>query len=160
MNWEAIGAVGEILGAIAVVATLIYLAIQLRRNTEATQAGTAQALADSINAANLLLAGDPRLAKLYRTGKFENWDFLSPEEKFQWGYFANAACRSFEAVFTNHRLNQADDQTFEMVKETLRTHFTSPAWRNWWREGHQSLPFTRNFIALIEQECFQNEGDA
>ena len=30
MNWEAIGAVGEILGAAAVVATLAYLAIQVR----------------------------------------------------------------------------------------------------------------------------------
>ena len=30
MNWDAIGAVGEILGAAAVVATLVYLAIQVR----------------------------------------------------------------------------------------------------------------------------------
>jgi len=32
MNWEAIGAVGEIIGAIAVVATLLYLAAQTRQN--------------------------------------------------------------------------------------------------------------------------------
>ncbi len=30
MNWDAIGAIGEILGAAAVVATLVYLAIQIR----------------------------------------------------------------------------------------------------------------------------------
>ena len=30
MNWEAIGAIGEIVGAIAVVATLAYLATQVR----------------------------------------------------------------------------------------------------------------------------------
>jgi hypothetical protein len=30
VNWEAIGAVGEILGAAAVVATLVYLALQVR----------------------------------------------------------------------------------------------------------------------------------
>jgi len=30
MNWEAIGAVGEIVGALAVVVTLIYLATQVR----------------------------------------------------------------------------------------------------------------------------------
>ena len=34
MDWEAIGAVGEILGAIAVVATLAYLAIQIRHAKE------------------------------------------------------------------------------------------------------------------------------
>ena len=30
MNWEAIGAVGEVLGSIAVLATLVYLAVQVR----------------------------------------------------------------------------------------------------------------------------------
>ena len=37
MNWEAIGAVGEIVGAIAVIATLAYLAIQVRQNTNSVQ---------------------------------------------------------------------------------------------------------------------------
>ncbi len=30
MNWEAIGAIGEIVGALAVLATLYYLAIQIK----------------------------------------------------------------------------------------------------------------------------------
>ncbi len=30
MNWDAVGAVGEIVGAIAVVATLLYFAVQIR----------------------------------------------------------------------------------------------------------------------------------
>ena len=33
MNWDAIGAVGEVVGAAAVVVTLAYLAVQIRRNT-------------------------------------------------------------------------------------------------------------------------------
>ena len=36
MNWEAIGAVGEVLGAIAVVITLGYLAVQVRHAKAAT----------------------------------------------------------------------------------------------------------------------------
>ncbi len=33
MSWEAIGAIAELVGALAVVLTLIYLAIQIRQNT-------------------------------------------------------------------------------------------------------------------------------
>ena len=33
MNWEALGAIGEIVGAVAVVVTLGYLAVQIRKNT-------------------------------------------------------------------------------------------------------------------------------
>jgi len=38
MNWEAIGAVGEITGAAAVVASLLYLAVQTRTNARALRA--------------------------------------------------------------------------------------------------------------------------
>ena len=34
MNWEAVGAIGEIVGAIAVVLSLVYLAAQIRQNTK------------------------------------------------------------------------------------------------------------------------------
>ena len=34
MNWEAIGAVGELVGGVAVIATLVYLAIQVRHSKE------------------------------------------------------------------------------------------------------------------------------
>jgi len=32
MNWEALGAIGEIVGAVAVVLTLGYLALQIRQS--------------------------------------------------------------------------------------------------------------------------------
>jgi len=38
MNWEAAGAIGEIVGSIAVLITLIYLAIQVRQNTRHVRA--------------------------------------------------------------------------------------------------------------------------
>ena len=37
MNWEAIGAIGEIVGAIAVLVTLIFLILQIQQNTIALQ---------------------------------------------------------------------------------------------------------------------------
>ena len=40
MNWEAIGAVAEFVGAFAVVITLIYLISQLRQNTKALRSSS------------------------------------------------------------------------------------------------------------------------
>ena len=56
MNWEAIGAVGEILGAIGVVLTLLYLSIQTRNNTNATNAASAQAVSDKWIDVNAFIA--------------------------------------------------------------------------------------------------------
>ncbi len=33
MNWQAVGAIGEILGAVGVIVTLVYLAVQVRQNS-------------------------------------------------------------------------------------------------------------------------------
>ncbi len=35
MNWDAIGAIGELIGALAVVITLVFLVLQVRHNTRA-----------------------------------------------------------------------------------------------------------------------------
>lgn len=46
MNWEAIAAIGEILGALGVLASLIYLATQIRDNTRSLQAASLQSVLD------------------------------------------------------------------------------------------------------------------
>jgi len=46
MNWEAIGAIGEVGGAVAVIATVIYLARQIRQNTSALRSTATQAAHD------------------------------------------------------------------------------------------------------------------
>ena len=45
MNWEAIGAVGEILGAVAVVATIVYLARQVRDNSRQVKLNSSHSFA-------------------------------------------------------------------------------------------------------------------
>ncbi len=38
MDWDAIGAIGEVLGAVAVFGSLAYLAIQIKRSTQSASA--------------------------------------------------------------------------------------------------------------------------
>lgn len=44
MNWDAIGAIGEIIGAAAVVVTLLVRVFQLRQNTREVRANTVRSL--------------------------------------------------------------------------------------------------------------------
>jgi hypothetical protein len=49
MNWDAISAIGEVVGAMAVILTLIYLALQIRRSTLESQMAAAHALTNQLN---------------------------------------------------------------------------------------------------------------
>jgi len=57
MNWDAIAAVGELLGASAVLVTLIYLAVQIRQNTSAVATATYESTMTGFNDINIVVAG-------------------------------------------------------------------------------------------------------
>ncbi len=68
MNWAAIGAVSDMLGAAAVVLSLIYVAAQVRHNTTAlSRAASADAIA-GIRNWNETLIGDPAMARIFSQG--------------------------------------------------------------------------------------------
>ena len=87
MNWDAIGAVGEVVGALAVVATLFYLVIQVRQSRQATEAntrairGNASWDAENVFAQrNLGIAGDTDHAELVQRIYATNADISSFSE--------------------------------------------------------------------------------
>ncbi len=67
MNWQAIGAIGELLGGLVVLASLVFLAIQIRRNTQALQLGVAEETNRSF-AAYTGMFTQPGIARVYRVG--------------------------------------------------------------------------------------------
>ena len=68
MNWDAIGAIGEILGAIAVLGTLIYLAAQIRQNTASVTTATYESMMSGITDINLVIVGNPEVASILNRG--------------------------------------------------------------------------------------------
>ena len=64
MNWDAIGAIGEIAGAVVVAITLFYLVIQIRQNNKALQLNTANAVKEELQAMFSLLASDKSLTNI------------------------------------------------------------------------------------------------
>ena len=65
MNWDAIGAVGEIIGAFAVVVTLFYLARQVRHNTRMARAEMTKDLMLASRTAIMDIAAHDRLAEIW-----------------------------------------------------------------------------------------------
>ena len=64
MNWEALGAISEILAAIAVVVTLAYLAKQIRQNSQAVEIAALRDTTDQWNQWSEVLATSPDLADI------------------------------------------------------------------------------------------------
>jgi len=65
MNWEAIGAIGEIVGAMAVVASLVYLATQIRQSTKVARSATRNAIAESAQRLGQDFIDDTGMAEIF-----------------------------------------------------------------------------------------------
>jgi hypothetical protein len=64
MNWDAVGAISQIVGAVLVGITLIYLAVQLRQNTSALKSSTFLAISASMGSTMEVWATHSDLAPL------------------------------------------------------------------------------------------------
>jgi hypothetical protein len=65
MNWQAISAVSGIIAAVAVVVSLIYLAIQIRDDAKASRAAAVTDATAGIQAWYQELGSNPQTAKLF-----------------------------------------------------------------------------------------------
>jgi hypothetical protein len=68
MNWEAIGAIGEIAGSLAVFVTLIYLGQQIKQNTKSQSIATYEAAMSGFNRMHDFVAYDVESASIWRRG--------------------------------------------------------------------------------------------
>ena len=76
MNWDAVSTGAEIVGAAGVIASLIYLAVQIRQNTKVARAETTKDLYLASREAILEIAANEDLAKIFNEIRaFESVDF-------------------------------------------------------------------------------------
>ena len=68
MNWDALGAIAELVGSVAVVITLAYLAMKTRRNTIATKGASTNQARNAFTGVMSLIADDEETASVYYTG--------------------------------------------------------------------------------------------
>ena len=85
MNWEAIGAIGEVLGAMAVLLTLIYLIAQVKQNTASVATATYESMMSGITDINLVVSGNSELTSILAHGGADP-DSLDYEEALRYAF--------------------------------------------------------------------------
>lgn len=85
MNWEAIAAVGEILGAAAVLVTLLYLAVQVRQNTAAMTTATYDSIISGFNEVNGIVVNNAEVASIFHRGNVDP-SSLHDDEAIQYAF--------------------------------------------------------------------------
>ncbi|MGD2070474.1 MAG: hypothetical protein PVI57_17495 [Gemmatimonadota bacterium] len=155
---QALGNLGEFIGAVGVVLSLVYLALQLRQNTSSVRAASFNSMVQ--NSIRLLEHGfiDSEFAAFLARAE-EDPDSLRTDERLRWDSYMTAVFRHYGNLVYQDRVGALDSQMWDSYRRDLKEHLRSPAWADWFRE-HQVVfsESLRGEVACIVYEI-RSEGE-
>ena len=131
MNWVAVSAVAEVIGALAVVFTLIYLAIQMKHSTLAVNQAAQQSMVAEMGASMDLLFANPEGAEIWLKG-IASFSSLTAVEKVRFTSLLHHFSRTVEHAHLSYRKGTLDAQIWQGLESQARDVFGSPGMQEWW----------------------------
>ena len=127
---DTLGNLGDFIGGIAVIATLAYLAFQMRQNTETVRANSVRELTESILSATAALI-EAENADVYLRGA-QSYSSLTVEERFRFGLLVGMFVARLDTVLEYRQRGMVDDEYVVFHADAIRIIFTNPGVREWW----------------------------
>jgi hypothetical protein len=149
MDWDAIGAVAEMIGAVAVVVTLIYLAIQTRDNVKVLRARAVWDAQVSFVEVNEILGDGGTVSELiYRT--VNDPDKLSAYEEYLVHRFMRGWFQRMEAQFALYRAGILEREVWQLRRGYAKAILQNPVISRFWEMDKNNSMFTKAFVESID----------
>jgi hypothetical protein len=153
MNWEAISAIGQIVGAVLVGITLIYLALQLRQNTASLRSSTFQAISTTMGLTMEILTTHPDLAPLLMKAH-AGLDVLAPVERVRFGFLKMMAMRRVETVVVQRHFGFIEPEFTAGFERSALSVMAMPGAREWWATSRAA--FSDLFARWLDEQIAAN----
>ena len=146
MNWEAIGSIAELLGAMGVIASLLYLSMQIRQGANASRLATSHSIATAARQWTDPMQADPDLARIFQLGT-EDIDSLDERERARFVVFCFSFLRMFEDIHFQFENGALDAGLWEGYKTHYGAYCKSPGFQHYWKLRRDAFrPAFREFI--------------
>jgi len=147
MNWDAIGAIGEIVGAIAVVATLFYLAMQIRHSNRQTQSAARYSFLDAYGKLHASLIENKDAAAVYRRGL--SGESLDEDEAVQFLFSLGQWINTWGVMHELYSEGQLPESQWSTVRQDIYEMLSTPGGRKYW-DRFGSAWMDPGFFAMVE----------
>ena len=148
MTLAEISQISQTLGSAAVVASLIFVGVQLRQNTKATRASSHHAVSEALNRVNLLWARNSEAARIWLSGLSDR-RALSPEDRWRFDSMMRAYLHVCETMYTQADLGAGDAGIVIAEENGIKAVFLSDGVKEWWVEN--PFGFSPSFRSYVEK---------
>lgn len=147
LSLAAIYELAQIIGSTAVVMSLVFVGLELRRNNKVTRAASHHAVTASLNDLNMFWAGNAEIAKIWLMGLGDR-SALSPEERWRFDSMLRSYLHVCETMFVQATLGTGDASIVTAEENGIRQVFASQSARDWWKDN--PFGFSTAFRAYID----------
>jgi hypothetical protein len=160
MNWEAISAIAEVVGVVAVIASLIYVGLQINQNTKIARANIVHETNATFLRIHELIAQDSTLADIYRRGT--TGTSLEGAELERFMALVSIYMTWLEDVDSQYAsglyFDEDDDEDLvDYMSRDFRRYFSTPEVRKWWREIGK-LEYRPSFVQKMDKHISAAAG--
>ncbi len=156
MNWDAITALAESVGTVGVIASLLYVAMQIRQNTRGVRMATFESALRGVQEHTRALIGDPELLRVHFAG-LASFDDLGPEDRLrfhglmlnwvlEYQLFKRALDEGAQSrvAFAGKPLGELERNVISMLR--------TPGGQTWWRGQTYVNPVFRAEVDRVMAE--------
>lgn len=156
MNWNAVGAIGEIVGAGGVVLSLAYLAAQIRQgatqtrlNTKAMRATAFQNLVEHQSQLFLSQITNPEMRAVVLKARASEMEDLTNDERIIYGGCTRMILRSYFNAFNLLGEGLITEDQWRTLHPSIVRETTRRAFAGWWTLTRRDFP--EEFANLIDR---------
>jgi hypothetical protein len=156
MNWEAIGATGELIGAFAVVITLIYVGIQVRHSAGAVRSAAANDASVALQTVYLALGSNRQASEVWFTA-LASPEPLSTHDEFQFMMMMHAVLLGMQNSYFLSQEGTLDADYREAITTAIVAIKDLPGMDRYWRQrrGFFITGFAEYVDSLLARDAIE-----
>ena len=127
-----LGAIGQLAGVLVGIPSIIYLAIQIKAQTEERRVSAVNTLTVQWGDMTHALHDSAELSEIYLRGA-QSFVDLDPVSKLRFSTFLNRFVNYFEAMHFAHRDGVLTESAWGKVQRTMNDLVACPGVQQWWQ---------------------------
>lgn len=148
MNWDAVAAIANIVAAAAVIASVVYLAHQVRSGAQALRLAARDSTFNSLMDWNATIIADPELGHLFQRG-CRDYHALGETERARMVHVFYSFFKMFERIYLHHRHGAVESEVWLSNREMLLAYASQPGARYYL--SHREKIFDAGFWRYLEE---------
>ena len=154
MTLQTMSQLGEFVGGFGVIFTLVYLAMQVRNNTNSQRADMTARILERLSAQQHTFGFDAEANKFFMQCASDPTN-LSIEDRSRFQWVMTEFLSSMEFLMQQYEVGNVEEQVWTRWAQTLDFWLSFPGVKAYWRG--RATPYTDGFTTYIEQRLLIND---